>query len=136
VVTGDIAKLRIPADRPPARAQDLWKHTCFEAFVLQTDGSYDEFNFAPSRSWAAYHFNSYRDGMRDLETLPPQIEVQRDGRSLVLIARAELSGAGRLGLSAVIETKDEAISYWAIAHPPGRADFHHSVGFVPDLRFL
>ena len=31
-----------------------------------------------------------------------------------------------LGLSAVIEEADGNVSYWALAHPPGKPDFHHS----------
>ena len=30
-----------------------------------------------------------------------------------------------IGLSAIIEEEDGTISYWALAHPPGRPDFHH-----------
>jgi hypothetical protein len=31
----------------------------------------------------------------------------------------------RLGMSAVIEDKAGRMSYWALAHPPGKPDFHH-----------
>lgn len=44
-------------------------------------------------------------------------------------ARAPL----RLGLSAVIEEKGGRKSYWALAHPPGKADFHHPDSFVCEL---
>ena len=39
----------------------------------------------------------------------------------------------RLGLSAVIEETDGNTSYWALAHPPGKPDFHHAAGFAYDL---
>jgi hypothetical protein len=39
----------------------------------------------------------------------------------------------RLGLSAVIEETSGRISYWALAHPPGKADFHHSDCFAHEL---
>ena len=42
-----------------------------------------------------------------------------------------------LGLSAVIETDDGRLSYWALAHPRAQPDFHHPVGWtarVPDNR--
>ena len=32
---------------------------------------------------------------------------------------------GELGISAVIEEQDGRLSYWALAHPPGKPDFHH-----------
>ena len=46
---GDMARLRIPAERSRERTSLLWEHTCFEAFLgLEDDTSYREFNFSPS----------------------------------------------------------------------------------------
>jgi hypothetical protein len=39
----------------------------------------------------------------------------------------------RLGLSAVIEDRSGQKSYWALAHPPGRPDFHHEDCFALEL---
>ena len=39
----------------------------------------------------------------------------------------------RLGLSAVIEETDGRLSYWALAHPGERPDFHHRDSFVLPL---
>jgi hypothetical protein len=39
----------------------------------------------------------------------------------------------RLGLSAVIEDMAGGKSYWALAHPPGKADFHHADSFAREL---
>jgi hypothetical protein len=33
----------------------------------------------------------------------------------------------------VIEDADGSLSYWALAHPPGRPDFHHTEAFALDL---
>jgi hypothetical protein len=33
----------------------------------------------------------------------------------------------------VIEEAGGGISYWALAHPPGRPDFHHADGFALEL---
>jgi hypothetical protein len=38
-----------------------------------------------------------------------------------------------LGLSAVIEERNGRISYWALAHPPGKPDFHHPDCFALEL---
>ena len=35
-----------------------------------------------------------------------------------------------IGLSVVLEEKRGAKSYWALAHPPGKPDFHHSDCFA------
>ena len=39
----------------------------------------------------------------------------------------------RLGLSAVIEETNGDTSYWALAHPAGKADFHHADCFAYEL---
>jgi hypothetical protein len=63
-VAGKIGDLLMPAVIASSRADELWRHTCFEAFIRGTQAdSYYEFNFAPSNQWAAYRFDSYRKGM-------------------------------------------------------------------------
>src|SRR6185437_4877761 len=76
VVHGDIGALRLPAVTASKRSDELWRHTCFEAFVGTAAGApYYELNFAPSTQWAAYRFGSYRDGMRvATEFSAPRIE--------------------------------------------------------------
>lgn len=143
VLTGSVSDLRLPPPTAPIRADELWRHTCFEAFVSapNRDG-YLEFNLAPSSQWAAYRFTGYRQGMAPVEGLPtPGIEMKSTGEGFELHATLNLERAAdlpadaswRLGLSAVIEAADGAISYWALAHPPGRADFHHSDCFAAEL---
>jgi hypothetical protein len=39
----------------------------------------------------------------------------------------------RLGLSALIEDASGRKSYWALAHPPGKPDFHHADCFAYEL---
>ena len=36
----------------------------------------------------------------------------------------------RLAVSAVMQSEQGVISYWALAHPPGKPDFHHRDGFA------
>lgn len=139
-VEGDVAALRVPARASPKRADGLWEHTCFEAFVkAPNQAAYREFNFSPSAEWAAYLFDAYRDGMRPaLDQLPPAIAVepQEDCFEIEIVVpwswRAPVSG-WRLGLSAILEEESGAKSYWAIAHPPGKPDFHHADCFAGEL---
>ena len=52
-LTGDVVRLRIPTPQPSRRADGLWQHTCFEAFIRhEGKPGYYEFNFAPSGAWA------------------------------------------------------------------------------------
>ena len=140
LVTGRIGALRIPPAVAAARTDELWRHTCFEALVRTSPGSgYYEFNFAPSTQWAAYRFDSYRSGIRAAtEISAPRIEVRSSRTCYRLQASLEMDqmsslridGAWRIGLAAVIEDTSGHKSYWALAHPPGKADFHHSDSFA------
>ncbi|MGA8818909.1 MAG: DOMON-like domain-containing protein [Xanthobacteraceae bacterium] len=134
-LTGDIDELRLPPIVAPTRADELWRHTCFEAFIRPgSNPAYFEFNFAPSTQWAAYEFDGYRSGMRAAEIAAPRIDTLIAPARLSLHATLELRalppGPWRLGLSAVIEEANGRLSYWALAHPAGRPDFHHADCFT------
>ena len=138
-IKGNVMRLRIPLPRQPRRADRLWQHTCFEAFVsVKGKTEYYEFNFAPSTRWAAYWFDSYRSGMRlATEISAPRVEVQssracyRAALEMDQMSRLRIDGKWwRIGLAAVIEETSGHKSYWALAHPPGKADFHQSESFV------
>ncbi|MBI1251562.1 MAG: hypothetical protein GC189_08835 [Alphaproteobacteria bacterium] len=182
-VTGDIGAIAWPTVSPSLRTDELWKRTCFEAF-LRADGgdAYIELNFSPSTQWAAYRFDGYRAGVRAFDVAapiilhgsrgaerrtsprgegvsaqsaetegaaapPPPLRCARDlplagedGVAETICVEVDLSSVKdlatvpwRVGLSAVIETIDGGKSYWAIAHPSERPDFHHSDSFVCEL---
>jgi hypothetical protein len=139
-LTGLIPGLAVPPVTAPSRVDELWRRTCFEAFVGPAPGeAYAEFNFAPSTQWAAYSFTGYRAGMAPAQIAAPRIEVGHTDASLDLAVQLNLAGlnltAGpwRLALSAVIEAASGAKSYWALAHAPGRPDFHHRSSFACTL---
>jgi hypothetical protein len=139
-LTGDCTRLQIPSSRPLARADDLWRHTCFEAFIsLPGDPAYQEWNFSPSGEWAVYHFRRYRDrlSLKD-EEFAPTLRVHNAKERLDLHARIGLPHRLimqplRLALSAVIEDDRGTVSYWALTHPPGKPDFHHPDAFVLEV---
>jgi hypothetical protein len=142
VVTGKIDELLLPP-AAATRADELWRHTCFEAFINAPPGhAYYEFNLAPSTQWAAYRFAGYRSGMSIAnEISAPRIETQAGAAQYELQASLELGrlpdlpsdATWRIGLSVVIEESSGRKSYWALAHPPGDPDFHHSVCFAGEL---
>jgi hypothetical protein len=150
VITGKIDAVAIPPLEHPARTDDLWQHTCFEAFLRDAAGEgYCEFNFAPSTRWAAYRFSGYRTERREVSEInAPVIAVESDAgwfrlRASLDVGRLQLpapndkAGArdwtGRCGLAAVIEETNGRRSYWALAHPPGKPDFHHADGFALEV---
>lgn len=135
------SKLRIPATVPAVRAEELWRHTCFEVFVRRAgEKGYVEFNFSPSGEWAAYRFRSYRKAGASLDEIPPpEMRVRQTARRLeveaVINPRPLLAPNGQLqlGVSAVIEATDGALSYWALQHPSEKPDFHHPDSFAISL---
>ena len=138
-VTGALEALKIAARAKPNRTDGLWKNTCFELFVGDSeDKSYVEYNFAPSGQWAAYQFSGYRAGIAELETRAPVISVAQSGDVLAVSVTVPLPDMTRhadlwVGISAVVATKSGEISYWALAHPAGSPDFHHKDCFALKL---
>ena len=131
----------MPARGEPRRADGLWKHTCFEAFISDANsGGYAEFNCAPSGDWAAYHFASYRSEPLPLVLAQVPISTEIVTGRLRLAAELDLGclpGGYRrpfaLGLAAVLEGADGELGYWALAHPAEFADFHDRRGFLLQL---
>jgi hypothetical protein len=135
---GKIGDLQVPPETQSARTDELWRHTCLEAFVRLKGAAYCEFNFAPSTQWAAYRFSNYREEMSAAEIGTPRIAVKTSADCYELQAALELAGllgdaTWHVGLSAVIEEANGRKSYWALAHPPGKPDFHHADGFALNL---
>jgi hypothetical protein len=140
VLDADMSQVALPALRRPERADDLWRHTCFEVFVALPDSdAYVELNFSPSTEWAMYGFVAYRRGMTALDVKrPPRVAVRPMPRGLVLeavtyLAELPMPQPGsplRAGAAAVVEEKDGRLTYWALTHPSALPDFHHRLGFV------
>jgi len=140
---GMIGDLLVPPRATPAHGDELWRHTCFEVFIRGLGrAEYYEMNFSPSMEWAAYRFNGYRNGMIVVpEIAPPRMDIAANADNLQLRALLELGrlkdlpsdAAWQIGISAVVEETSGRISYWALQHPPGKADFHHRDCFALTL---
>ena len=124
VLNADLDRLRIPSRRPPRFVDGLWRHTCFEVFLATRSRAYREYNFSPSGEWAAYGFSSYRKRARARIARP-----RWNGRVATIPSRGRLE----IGITAVIEEKSGALSYWALRHPRRKPDFHDRRGFVLEL---
>jgi hypothetical protein len=137
VLEADPLRIRIPSPVTDAgRTDKLWAYTCFEAFVgFPESPAYFELNFSPSGQWAAYRFDSYRQGMTPALEVVPRLALRRLGETLELQAEVQLDPGPpgrrlRIALSAVVEDREGRLSYWAVRHPAGRPDFHHPEGFA------
>jgi hypothetical protein len=139
----DMSRLRVGAEVVPSRADGLWKHTCFEAFIQPGESRcYYEFNFSSTRQWAAYRFEAYREGMTSVDlSRPPEISVGRGAfqlelqATLALPAGITIGGAlrAKVALTAVVEEDNGRLCYWSAKHPQGKPDFHHADGFTLEL---
>ena len=143
LLAGGLERLRIPPRGRVRPGRELWRHTCFEAFVgVAGAAAYHELNLAPSAEWTVYAFTAYRDGgaLDDIAG-QPRIVVGADDRELEVDALVDLAALSpayaaaplRVALAAVVEETSGALSYWAVRHPPGVPDFHHADGFVVTL---
>ena len=127
-------RLILPDPADPARADNLWRTTCFEAFVGGEGSAYREWNFAPSGQWAAYAFNGPRENRRNADD---EVEVWLEGGETWIAVEAaisaHLSPRSPLNLTAIIEEEGGHKSYWALAHSAGPADFHDPSCFIARL---
>lgn len=123
-----------------SRRDGLWQSTCFEIFVKpRGSAEYLEYNFASTCEWAGYEFDDYRAGMREsvsssIAKASWQMRAERVKFTVVL---ALPPGYGErhldIALAAITEETDGTKSYWALAHPPGKPDFHHPACFAATL---
>jgi hypothetical protein len=143
-VQGDLSRLRVPLKRTAQRVDELWKHTCCEAFVVTDDSpGYYELNFSPSGEWSAYRFSAYRTGMAPADGVGVPTTTVVIGQSALRLEAAiamsairEWKESGRrlrLALAAVVEEQDGRLSYWAQHHAGAQPDFHHPEAFVFEI---
>lgn len=131
--------LIVPPLAGKGRADGLWQTTCFELFVREENAdTYCECNLSPSERWAAYDFSGYRADMADRPMPRDPVCTLRRGQAMAIFdAAIPLPGLPRLpwrfGLSAVIEETGGRKSYWALAHPVGKPDFHDPACFAAIL---
>lgn len=141
-LAGNLSSLRIPAPAAHAKRRDsLWENTCFEFFLAPTGIShYWEFNLSPSSDWNVYRFDAYRRGMRPEDSFSDlPFKVCGGPGSLAVSVQVErgtiIPGNGGLdiGVSTVLKGRGGEISYWALAHPGPRPDFHARESFIIHL---
>jgi hypothetical protein len=132
-------QLVVPAFAGRGRADELWKTTCFEAYIQPRGGeAYVELNLSPSERWNAYDFDRYREGMRERpEPREPECTLRQGSTFAIFDAAVPASGVPKgdcaLGLSAVIEEQGGVVSYWALAHAGDKPDFHAAACFTATL---
>ena len=120
------------------RRDDLWEHTCFEAFLgLPDDPRYWELNVSPSGDWNLYRFSDYRQREADQSLgSAPEVTLQPLGRGLRCTVEFDPCGfwpcslVPAIGLTMVVEHTPGDLSFWALSHPGEQADFHDRRSFL------
>ena len=120
------------------RRDNLWLHTCFEAFLARPgDAEYWELNASPNGDWNLYRFSDYRTGgSAEPQVSVPGVTFTRDRFGCRCSIEMELQPWWRhaeipeFGLTMVVEDKSSNLSYWAISHPGNQPDFHDRRGFL------
>ena len=122
----------------PLRQFDLWEHTCCELFLGVKDSpQYWEFNLSPAGHWNVFRMSDYRQNLAEemaFETLPFQVCDRADYLEITLnIDLARIIPPKQhleVGITAVIEDRQNQLSYWALTHPGKAADFHLRSSFA------
>ena len=142
-LAGTVEAILLPSPSlPPSRKDDLWKATCFEFFLAVKDQpGYWEFNMSPSGDWNAYRMDAYRRvGFREeigISELP--FEFKEESGQCLLNVSMDLTSIlrhedeARMGITAILQTKDGRETYWALSHPAPHADFHLRESFILEL---
>jgi hypothetical protein len=141
-LVGDLAGLTIAAPVAlPSRRFALWEATCLEFFVATLgQPHYWEFNLSPSGDWNVFRLEDYRQGLRNEELVPAlPFQVSCQARELTLSLSLSLGGLVdrsedlEMAMTAVLQDRSGAFSYWAVSHPGPEADFHRRDGFTVQL---
>ena len=138
LLQGNMDDLALPTTTERTRCDNLWQATCLEMFWAEEGAkNYRELNLAPTGAWNIYAFSDYRTGMRQEEQMAaPAITTTRTPESFSLTAELRIGNLHadnaplRVGVSAVLQHRDTRLSYWALAHPEERPDFHAPQSFL------
>ncbi|MDG4475042.1 DOMON-like domain-containing protein [Thiovibrio frasassiensis] len=134
---GNLDDLVLPTAPTRERRDNLWQATCLEMFWSEEGRkNYGEMNLAPNGAWNVYGFTEYRAGMhREERVSEPAVTTARTPDTFTLTAQldiASLLGSPpiRIGVSAVLQHRDNRLSYWALTHPAEKPDFHAPQTFL------
>lgn len=115
-----------------ARADELWKTTCFEAFfAVPGEPGYWELNLSPAhQKWNLYWFDEYRKPQPPTFCMDFRLfDVRATHDRLDVLLKTELTIKKlEVALCAVVRTA-HGISYFALDHG-AKPDFHRRVGFL------
>ncbi len=136
----DKSKQIIFAEGPVAgRFHELWKQTCFEAFVQPVgDSKYFEINLNTHKAWNVYEFENYREPQPPVECAAADVidvQIKEDFlRARIKFNKMEFKKL-KVSLCAVLNLKETGTTYWSFQHVDAKPNFHHFGSFVIERNF-
>jgi hypothetical protein len=137
------SQVLLPYKKKGERLNQLWEQTCFEFFFAKPGGSnYWEVNLSPSTAWNVFSFVDNRRGMATeerLQHLPIKTHSDKTTGTFSLATTLPLDNLYlndsplQLGVAAVIQTKNNKQTHWALFHANNHPDFHDRASFVLEI---
>ncbi len=136
-LTGDVNHIHFHTwPNEQNRIKGLWKHTCFEFFICDSQKNYYEFNFSSDNKWNCFYFDAKKD-RTIVEYLPLnfiQTNFQNNQLKIQIPFKVLSWPQGfdfTINLSAVIEWQNQILDYFALKHCDTRPNFHHLSSYTP-----
>ncbi|NBP98187.1 MAG: hypothetical protein EBU51_01100, partial [Synechococcaceae bacterium WB6_3A_227] len=84
---GPLEELLIPECKPLGiRNNNLWQHTCFEAFWAEVNSTtYWELNYSVNSDWNIYKFSNYRSNQVEEQYIPNFKPIHRQSKNSLSI---------------------------------------------------
>ncbi len=126
-----------PTTSEPRRCDDLWQHTCLEAFFSldqQANSPYTEMNISPAGHWNFYDFSAYRTDQRRTDHV--SVAITSKNQTDQALFQVEIKSPLKplllqyCGISVILEFQDGEKSYWALDHISPRPDFHNKMSWT------
>ena len=130
-IVTDLSQYSLPKQTKQQRVDNLWLDTCFELFIANVnDDRYWEINISPSTEWNIYQFRSYKDDMRESNSLiTPIIKRYRYDNKYYLsfeskVQRDIWSRELQINLCVILLDIKGVRQFYSIERRKGSPDFH------------
>ncbi|CAA6816502.1 MAG: Unknown protein [uncultured Sulfurovum sp.] len=137
IIKGALETYVFPQKSQPQRANELWKSTCFELFLGNSQKeAYYELNFSSSLAWNFYYLRSYRAELQELKLLSePKISVKENEEVFKIVFELEtetfsFKDFDSYNVASVLLTKEHECTFWSLKAFTDVPDFHHQDNFL------
>jgi len=134
---GDLNAYLLPKEEKILRANELWKATCFELFLADTESKeYYELNISSSLAWNFYFLKEYRVKPEEVKNLLiPKIKSFRNKDKYEIIfelesAEIDFEKFELFNLATILLTVKKERTFWSFIPQSGVPDFHNRRGFL------